>query len=73
MLAKKTTTGKKGLEPCTFGFGDQCSTIKTIFLVLLRSLSFSFVLLLQPLKDWFLPPKGVRTLPKLDLNQRPYG
>ena len=23
-------SGKKGLEPCTFGFGDQRSTIKTI-------------------------------------------
>jgi hypothetical protein len=23
-----TPTGKKGLEPITFGFGDQCSTIE---------------------------------------------
>jgi hypothetical protein len=25
-----TPTGKKGLEPITFGFGDQCSTIELL-------------------------------------------
>lgn len=28
-----TPTGKKGLEPLAFGFGDQCSTIELLSLV----------------------------------------
>ena len=31
MYAGALAAGKKGFEPCTFGFGDQCSTIETIF------------------------------------------